>query len=289
MQCRQCPHECGVDRTVQRGRCGVNILRIARYGLHHWEEPIISGDSGSGTIFFSGCPLKCIYCQNYEVSHRAKGYEITARELADIMHKLEDDGAHNINLVSPTQFVEDIMRALDVYRPDIPIVYNTGGYESVETINKLKGYIDIYLTDMKYSDTELAREYSGVSDYPKISLEALKVMRKQTQDVINKGLMHSGVIVRHLVLPNALKNTQGVIDTLAKHLTSDTYISLMSQYTPCAEALNHPKIGRKLKPLEYKLAVNYIEKAGFYNVFIQSEESVGAEYIPSFEGDVIRE
>lgn len=289
MRCRQCPHKCGVERTIKRGICGVNTLRIARYGLHHWEEPIISGDKGSGTIFFSGCPLKCIYCQNYEVSHRAKGYGITVRELADIMHKLEDEGAHNINLVSPTQFVEDIMRALDIYRPDIPIVYNTGGYERVETINKLKGYVDVYLTDMKYSDIELAKEYSGVYDYPKTSLDAIKVMREQTCDVINDGLMSSGLIVRHLVLPNAIKNTQGVIDVLAEHFARDTYISLMSQYTPCAEALNHAKIGRKLKPLEYKLAVNYIEKAGFYNVFIQSEQSVGAEYIPSFEGEVISE
>ena len=224
MNCELCPRKCGVDRDSALGFCGVsNTVKLARAALHEWEEPIISGTKGSGTIFFSGCNLKCVFCQNYDVS-RGFGKEVTIDRLIDIMKELEDKGAHNINLVTPTHYVNQIMMALDKYKPSIPIVYNSSGYESVTTIEKLNGYIDIYIPDLKYSNDELAKKYSKAPNYFESATAAITAMRKQVKDVIKDDLMKSGLIVRHLILPNALDNTLGVLDWITKNLDKSTYI-----------------------------------------------------------------
>ena len=280
--CRLCPRNCTIDRTVSRGYCNQTTLKVARAALHKWEEPIISGTNGSGTIFFSGCNLKCVYCQNYEVS-RGKGKEISPRELADIFKKLEDIKAHNINLVTPTHFVDDIIKAFEIYKPNIPIVYNCGGYEKIDTLERLKGIVDIFIPDFKYSDDNLAKIYSNCSNYFEVCTKALLKMRQLCPvDIIEDGLMKKGMIIRHLVLPNALDNTKGAIDWIADNMEKDTYISLMGQYVPFGDANKFPDINRKLKPIEYKIAINYALKQGLDNTFVQSLDSATEEFIPNF-------
>ena len=259
------------------------MLKVARVALHKWEEPIISGTNGSGTVFFSGCNLKCVYCQNYEVS-RGKGKDITASQLADAFKKLEDLGAHNVNLVTPTHFVDDIIKACEIYKPKIPIVYNCGGYESPQTLERLRDIVDIFMPDFKYSDNSLAKKYSNCPNYFEVCTEAIVKMRQLCPiDIVTDGIMKSGLIIRHLVLPNALENTKGVIDWLANNVAKNTYISLMGQYVPFGEAFKFAEINRKLKPLEYKIAVNYALKQGFENTFIQSLESANEDFIPDFD------
>ena len=282
MNCELCPRKCGVDRDSALGFCGVsNTIKLARAALHEWEEPIISGTKGSGTIFFSGCNLKCVFCQNYDVS-RGFGKEVTIDRLIDIMKELEDKGAHNINLVTPTHYVNQIMMALDKYKPSIPIVYNSSGYESVTTIEKLNGYIDIYIPDLKYSNDELAKKYSKAPNYFESATAAITVMRKQVEDVIKDELMKSGLIVRHLILPNALDNTLGVLDWITKNLDKSTYVSLMGQFTPYGEAQKYKELTRKIKPLEYKIAINKLIENEFFNSFIQDLDSASGAYIPPF-------
>ncbi|MDE6276390.1 MAG: radical SAM protein [Clostridia bacterium] len=281
--CRLCPRKCSVDRTVSRGYCNQNSLKVARASLHKWEEPIISGSSGSGTVFFSGCNLKCVYCQNFDVS-RGKGKEITAQNLADIFEKLEDLGAHNINLVTPTHFVDDIIAACQIYKPKIPIVYNCGGYESPDTLDRLKDIVDIFIPDFKYCDNALAKRYSNCEDYFEVCAKAILKMRQLCpDDVIQDGLMKKGLIIRHLVLPNAIDNTKGALNWIANNLPKDTYISLMCQYVPFGNANKFPEINRKLKPLEYKIAVQHALKLGLDNTFVQSLESATDDYIPDFD------
>lgn len=284
MQCDLCPRNCKINRDVSNGYCGVsNNIKIARAALHFWEEPIISGDKGSGTIFFSGCTLKCVYCQNFEIS-RGFGKEISVDRLVEIMKELEEKGANNINLVTPTHFVNQIIKALDIYRPNIPIVYNTSGYEKIETLKKLEGYVDVYLPDLKYSDNNLSQKYSKVSDYFKVATKAiLEMKRQQPKDVIENGLMKKGVIVRHLVLPNAIQNTLGVLQWITNNLDKDSYISLMGQFIPYGEAKDIAELNRKIKPVEYKLAINKLLEKDFNNSFIQDIESASEDFIPSFD------
>jgi putative pyruvate formate lyase activating enzyme len=284
MQCDLCPRNCKINRDVSNGYCGVsNNIKIARAALHFWEEPIISGDKGSGTIFFSGCTLKCVYCQNFEIS-RGFGKEISVDRLVEIMKELEEKGANNINLVTPTHFVNQIIKALDIYRPNIPIVYNTSGYEKIETLKKLEGYVDVYLPDLKYSDNNLSQKYSKVSDYFEVATKAiLEMKRQQPKDVLENGLMKKGVIVRHLVLPNAIQNTLGVLQWITNNLDKDSYISLMGQFIPYGEAKDIAELNRKIKPVEYKLAINKLLEKGFNNSFIQDIESASEDFIPSFD------
>ena len=284
MQCDLCPRNCKINRDVSNGYCGVsNNIKIARAALHFWEEPIISGDKGSGTIFFSGCTLKCVYCQNFEIS-RGFGKEISVDRLVEIMKELEEKGANNINLVTPTHFVNQIIKALDIYRPNIPIVYNTSGYEKIETLKKLEGYVDVYLPDLKYSDNNLSQKYSKVSDYFEMATKAiLEMKRQQPKDVIENGLMKKGVIVRHLVLPNAIQNTLGVLQWITNNLDKDSYISLMGQFIPYGEAKDIAELNRKIKPVEYKLAINKLLEKDFNNSFIQDIESASEDFIPSFD------
>lgn len=282
-KCYLCPRSCGIDRSKNKGYCNQSGLKVARVSLHKWEEPIISGSNGSGTIFFSGCNLKCVYCQNYDVSH-GKGKDITPQILADIFKKIEDSGAHNINLVTPTHFVDDILKAADIYTPKLPVVYNCGGYESLDTLDKMKDFVDIWLPDFKYSDNSLAKKYSNCNDYFEVCTAALIRMRQLCpKDEIADGLMKKGLIIRHLVLPNALQNTKSVLQWIAENLSDDTYVSIMGQYTPFGDAFKFDEINRKLKPLEYKIAVEYAKKFKLFNSFIQSLDSASKEFIPNFD------
>lgn len=283
MNCNLCPRKCGIDRDVNKGFCGVsNNLKLAKAYLHQWEEPIISGEKGSGTIFFSGCNLKCVFCQNFDIS-RGYGKEVSEQRFIDIMKELEDKGAHNINFVTPTHYVNQIISALDKYRPNIPICYNSSGYESVDTIKRLKGYIDVYMPDLKYADNELAFKYSNVKDYFEVATNAILEMRSQVKDNVVDGLMKSGLIIRHLVLPNAIKNTLNVLDWITSNLSNETYVSLMGQFVPYGKAKEFKELTRKVKPLEYKIAINKLLEAGFNNAFIQDLDSAQEEYIPPFD------
>ena len=288
MICNLCPRMCGSQRTEKEnnGFCKMPLLpKTARADLHLWEEPSISGKNGSGTVFFSGCSLSCAFCQNFEVSHNALGKTVTYEELAEIFKGLEQKGAHNINLVTPTHYVHAIKKALDIYRPKIPIVYNSSGYERVETLRELEGYIDIYLIDFKYMSDEKAYLYSKVKDYPKYAKAALlEACRQQNQCVFQDGIMQKGVIVRHLLMPSATKEALAVFDFVREN-TPKVYFSLMSQYVPFGEAVNMPIINRRVTKREYEKVVNHILESGFSNVYIQERQSADTKYIPVFSGE----
>ena len=291
--CQNCPRKCSVDREAgERGYCGVSAtVRIARSALHLWEEPIISGTRGSGTIFFAGCNLRCIYCQNYEVSHKGTGRALTSRELADRMLELQRQGAHNINLVTPTHYAPAIIQALSRIRKQlyVPVIYNCGGYESVETIDALDGLVDIYMPDLKYYSSTISRDYSGAADYFKVAKAALIRMQKQVgKPVIDEnGMLARGMLVRHLVLPGCRKDSIAVMEQLARIFEpGDILLSLMSQYTPdfVPEDCPHDNLRRRITSLEYESVVNQMQKLGFEG-FIQQRTSATAAYTPVFEGD----
>lgn len=284
MKCNLCPRKCNVLRDNLKGFCKMPLLpKVARAALHLWEEPIISGNKGSGTVFFSGCSLRCIYCQNYEVSRGNTGKEISVSRLAEIFKELEEQGAHNINLVSPTHYVHAIIEALKIYRPKIPIVYNSSGYESTQTLKLLEDYVDIYLIDFKYTDSAKAKEYSLAPDYPEVVKSAIsECYRQKPECVIKDGIMQKGVIVRHLVLPQNTKTAIEVFDWV-REKTPNAYFSLMSQYLPFGDALNHKVLGRKITRREYEKVVNYICEFDFPNVFIQERESSSEKFIPLFD------
>lgn len=283
VKCALCPRNCKADRAKSTGYCNVGGLKVARVSLHKWEEPIISGKNGSGAIFFSGCNLRCAYCQNFEIS-RGKGKDITPQILADIFKKIEDSGAHNINLVTPTHFADGILEACDIYPPNLPLVYNCGGYESVDTLERLKDAVDVWLTDFKYSDDDIASEYSSCKNYVRVCSAAVKKMRELCPtDVVENDIMKKGLIIRHLVLPNATQNSKGVINWIANNLSKDTYLSIMGQYVPFGDAYKFPRINRKLKPLEYKIIVEYAKKLELFNSFIQSLDSASQDFIPNFD------
>lgn len=285
MNCNICPRHCNVNRTSNNGFCGApDTIKIAKYMKHFWEEPIISGKMGSGAIFFSHCNLKCLYCQNYQISANGQGKEVTINELIDIIKELENSGVHNINLVTPTHYTNQITEALRLYKPSIPIVWNSNGYESVETIEKIKDLVDIYLVDMKYMDNYLAFDLSKAKDYPEICKQAILQMRKnQPKDIIEEGLMKKGVIIRHLVLPNEIENSFKVLDWINSALGTNTLISIMGQYTPCHIAKNLPKYSRPLKPIEYKRVFAHLQKLGFDNGFVQELSSASDNFIPDFD------
>ncbi len=284
-KCESCPRKCGINRNEKNGFCGVKKLKVAKVYLHKWEEPPISGTNGSGTIFFSGCNLKCVYCQNSEISFGAVGKEITVERLVEIFKELELKKAHNINLVTPTPHVFEIIEALKIYKPKIPIVYNTSGYESEEIIKLLKDYVDIYLTDLKYYDKKLSKTLSGAENYFEVATKAILQMRKnQPKDVFDdNGIMQKGVIIRHLVLPSCTNDSVKILDWIFNNLGDNTIISIMGQYVPCFKANGYDFINKKLKPIEYKRVVNYFNLLGFKNGFMQSLDSASDEYIPSFD------
>ena len=289
--CNICPRNCSINRETQTGFCkGTNKVKISKVMLHYYEEPPISGEdignkkaNGSGAIFFSNCTLKCCYCQNSEISAGGEGKDVSIETLADLFKQLENAGANNINLVTPTHYTNEIIEALKIYRPNIPIVWNTSGYEKPETIKKLAGIVDIYLSDFKYFDPALAKKYSLAENYPETCKLATVEMRKnQPEDVFENGLMKKGLIIRHLVLPTHTADSIKIIDWINENLGNKTYISLMSQYVPMANAKNFPEINRKIKPLEYKLVLNHLTEFGFENVFAQGFESAETCYTPDF-------
>lgn len=287
MKCSLCPRRCNAERTNDQnlnGFCKMPLLpKVARAALHFWEEPCISGKNGSGTVFFSGCTLDCAFCQNYDISHGGFGKKITYQRLADIFKELEDRGAHNINLVTPSHFVPAIIRALDIYKPKIPVVYNSGGYDSVEEIRALKGYVDIFLMDLKYLSRERAAIYSGAPDYPEHAAAAIReCYLQQPICEFKDGIMRRGLIVRHLLLPQGTGEAIRVFDWVREN-TPDAYFSIMSQYTPCGRAENMPIINRRVTKREYEKVLCYICNTDFEKVYFQERESSDKKYIPPFD------
>ena len=287
--CSICPRNCKIDRTNAVGFCGANNkVKIAKVMLHYYEEPIISGDNttqktGSGAIFFSHCSLKCKYCQNYEISSGGHGKEIEISSLADIFKQLENSGATNINLVSPSHYSLQIIEAFKLYRPNIPIIWNTSGYETLETLKLLDGYVDIYLTDFKYLDKHLAQEFSLAKDYPDVIVNAITEMkRQQPSDIIKNGLMQKGVIIRHMILPDCTSDSLNIIKTINDNFGNNTILSIMSQYTPTPAVASHPILSKRIKPVEYKICINCLNKYNFKNVFVQDLSSASKDYTPDF-------
>lgn len=287
--CTLCPRRCGADRTNgQLGFCRQpDKIYAARAAAHYWEEPVISGSFGSGAVFFSGCTLKCLFCQNGVISQENLGKEISTAHLREIFLKLIDDGVQNINLVTPTHFLPSILPALTPKLP-VPVVYNCGGYERVETLRELEGLVDIYLPDMKYSDPKLAGILSAAPDYVEIAKAAIAEMYRQVGSaVIEDGIMQRGMIVRHLMLPGELDNTLGVLDWFSEAFPKgDVLFSLMSQYVPMGKAKTMPPYDRRITEDEYDAALSYLELLGIENGFTQDFSAATEEYIPdfSFEG-----
>lgn len=283
--CEMCPNRCRIDRNKEIGWCGEGIVpRIARVALHYWEEPVLSGKNGSGTIFFSGCPMRCVYCQNYEISRMGKGKAYTEDMLIEAIKGLESSGAHNINFVSPTHFAHVVKSVLKRYTPTVPVVYNTGGYERIEILIELDGLIDVYLPDLKYIDSALSEKYSGRANYFEYAQKAIAEMVKQrgAPKIVN-GIMQRGVIVRHLVLPGCTSDSVKIMEYLAKEYGDDIYISAMSQYTPYCEANKYPEINRKLKKIEYSRIVAKLNSLNITQCFIQDSASSNEAYILPFE------
>lgn len=283
MICNLCPRRCGVERSEAVGYCGMpEGLRVARAALHFWEEPVISGEKGSGTVFFSGCNLRCVYCQNHDISTGGFGREITPARLREIFDDLIAQGAHNINLVTPTHFVPWILPALIPKLP-VPVVYNCGGYERVETLRTLEGKVDIYLPDLKYADGKISGKFSEAPDYFLATTDAILEMYRQVGDyVIEDGLMQKGVIIRHLVLPGQLENTKACIDWVARTFRpGQVLFSLMSQYTPQPNARG--VLARHVTAAEYRAAVEYMENCGITEGFTQQRTSAKEEYTPPFD------
>lgn len=288
-KCTICPHNCGINRlNNQIGRCkSKNIVKIALYSTHNFEEPCISGKKGSGTVFFSNCNMNCVFCQNYEISQQGKGREISIDELASIFIKQQEKDVENINLVTPTSYVPQIIEAVKIARNNglkLPIVYNTNGYEKVETLKMLEGYIDIYLPDFKYSDNELAKRLSKVDNYFEIVTEALKEMYRQTGKSIfnDDGIMQKGMIIRHLVLPNHILNSRRVLKWINENM-HDVYVSVMAQYFPTYKAKDIDDINRKLTKEEYEQIENYLYRLDLENGYIQELGEHEEEYVPKWE------
>ena len=288
MNCTLCPRRCGADRKNGIGFCGVGENPVvARAALHFFEEPCISGERGSGAVFFSGCNLRCVFCQNVQISRGAAGKEVTPKRLREIYFALIEQGAHNINLVTASHFAKAVAESLEGGLP-VPVVWNCGGYESAETLKMLEGKVQIYLPDFKYTDPALAARYSAAPDYPSVAEAAILEMYRQTGDytVDDNGILQSGVLIRHLVLPDALQNTYGVIDRVRRLFPEDGHVlfSLMSQYTPVCDLPQFPELCRKLTEEEYEAAEQYLFDSGIEDGFVQDTESAEKEYIPAFDG-----
>ncbi len=291
-KCTICPHECKINRNEGKiGRCkSTDKIKIALYSTHNFEEPCISGKKGSGTVFFSNCNLNCVFCQNYEISQEARGKEIEIEDLAKIFLEQQKRNLENINLVTPTSYVSQIIEAIKIARKEgfnLPIVYNTNGYEKVETIKKLDGYVDIYLPDLKYAEDDLAKKYSKIDNYFEIATKAILEMQRQVgKPKLNKeGVMRKGIIVRHLVLPSHIENSKKVLKWIKENIYKENYVSIMAQYFPCYKAKEekeYKEINRKLTKEEWKKIENYVEKLDFENGFIQELGEHEEEYVPKW-------
>lgn len=289
-KCEICPHKCGINRNNnQIGRCkSKDTVKIALYSTHDFEEPCISGEKGSGTVFFSNCNMNCVFCQNYEISQLGKGKEITIEELADIFLKQQEKNVENINLVTPTSYAFQIIEAIKIARNNglrLPIVYNTNGYENIETIRALEGFVDIYLPDLKYEDNKLAMEYSKVNNYFEIATDAIKEMIKQVgvPKFDENGLMKKGVLIRHLVLPNCIENSKKALGWIKENLPNDIYVSVMAQYFPTYKAKEDEKINRKLTSQEWNEIEDFIQEIEIEKGFIQELGEHEEEYVPKWD------
>ena len=287
MICTLCPRRCGAERTAEAGGGFCRMpggLRVARAMLHHWEEPPISGQNGAGTVFFSGCTLGCVYCQNGDISAGGFGKDISTARLREIFEELIAQGAHNIELVTPTHFLPWILPALTPRLP-VPVVYNCGGYERVETLRMLEGLVDVYLPDLKYADGALAAELSSAADYFPVACEAIREMFRQVGPyVLEDGLLTRGVVIRHLVLPGYLDNTRRVLDWIAETFApGDVLVSLMSQYTPTANMTG--RLARRVTAAEYRAAADYMRNCGITDGFVQERTSAEEAYTPAFDGE----
>lgn len=284
--CKLCPVECGANREKNAGACGVlgvNTVKIAKYYLHPFEEPCISFEKGSGTIFFCGCNLRCAFCQNYEVSRAQRGKDFTPAQLADIFKELEDKGADNISLVTPSHVVPFLVQAFEIYRPKIPVVYNSGGYEKVETLSLIDPYVDIYLPDMKFYSPALSKRYLGKENYFEYANSAIKFMARKPLRFNENGKMLSGCIVRHLVMPLCTADCKSILKWFSRELPPTTYLSLMSQYTPFGEIDGYPELSRKITAREYDAAIQTAFDLGIKNLFIQERSSAKQTYIPTWD------
>ena len=288
-RCTICPHKCGINRTRNAGKCkSTDKVKIALYSTHNFEEPCISGENGSGTIFFSNCNMSCIYCQNYEISQLGKGKEISVEELADIMIIQQEKGVQNINLVTPTSYALHIIDTIKIAKSKglhIPIVYNTNGYENVETLKLLDGYIDIYLPDLKYYFNELGQKYSNVNNYFELVTQAIQEMYRQVgiPQLDKNGIMKKGIMIRHLVLPNNIENSKQVLKWIKENIDNNVYVSIMAQYFPTYKAKNVDELSRKLTKKEYEEIENYLYELNLENGYIQELGEHEEEYVPKWE------
>lgn len=284
MNCNICPRKCNAQRESAQGFCRApERFKLARAALHFWEEPCISGKNGSGAVFFSGCNLKCVYCQNYEISIGDKGTQISDERLIEIFEGLIDEGAQNINLVNPTHYATRLAEVLSKWKCPVPIVYNSSGYESVETLRLFEGIVDIYLPDFKYIRSEKAQRYSRAKDYPQAVKAALFEMRRQQpEDIFENGIMKRGMIIRHLILPQNTNSSLEIIDYIKENFES-TYLSLMAQYVPCGNLKDFPELQRKITKREYEKVVDYACQKGLQRVFVQELGSADKMYIPPFD------
>lgn len=283
MECRLCPVKCGANRDKTSGRCGVSGLTVAKYYLHPYEEPPVSHKNGSGTIFFGGCSLRCVFCQNYEVSRAQRGKPVSPRELCDIFRKLEDLGADNINLVTPDHVAHLIAEALALYKPDIPVVFNSGGYCTVSALKLIDPYVDVYLPDVKFVSPALSERYTGRNDYFEYAKPAVEFMAKKPPLWSGDGKLLSGIIVRHLVMPGCSSDSLRVLDFLRSALPDDAPISLMRQYTPIGEIQNYPELQRKITAREYRRVLDHALALGFQTIYTQEKASAERAFIPEWD------
>lgn len=289
-KCEICPHKCKIDRTKnQVGRCkSKDTVKVALASIHNFEEPCISGRNGSGTVFFSNCNLSCEFCQNYEISQQGLGKEISIERLAEIFIEQQSRGADNINLVSPTSYAVQIIEAIKIAKNNglkIPIIYNTNGYENIETLKLLEGYIDIYLPDLKYAENDLAKKYSKIENYFEIATSAIKEMYRQVgkNEYDENGIIKAGIIIRHLILPNHTENSKKVLKWIAENMPKNITVSVMAQYFPTYKAKEIPEIARKITKEEYEKVENYLYELDLENGYIQELGEHEEEYVPTWE------
>lgn len=294
MSCRECPRKCNKEREAGNiasyGYCQVSVLpKVARAALHFWEEPCISGEEGSGTVFFSGCNLRCVYCQNAEIAAGVRGKEISVERLSEIFLELQEKGANNINLVTPSHYYTQIKQALLLVKGQlhIPVIANTSSYDSVEVLQQMEGLVDIYLADYKYRDAALALNYSHAADYPEIATAALKEMFRQVGEPVfnERGMMQKGMIIRHLLLPGCAEDSKAVLKFLYESFGDSVYISIMNQYTPLPQIVDYPELNRRITETEYEKIVDYAIELGIENGFVQEGETAKESFIPAFDGE----
>lgn len=292
MLCNLCPRKCNAERTenIGEGFCKMPINPVlARADIHNWEEPCISGEKGTGAIFFSGCSLKCCFCQNYPISHENKGEAITTDRLVEIMKELEAKGVHTIDFVNPTHFSHILIDALTKYKPSVPVVYNSSGYDSVETLKELEGLVDVYLPDLKYFSSEKSQKYAKCPDYfEKASKALLEMHRQQPKNEFEEGIIQKGLIIRHLVLPSNVEESKNILLWIKNNLPEDTYISIMNQYTPYGDIAEFKELKRRLTTAEYNKVVDYFLEIGLQNGFVQEKTSATKEFIPDFDGTGVK-